>query len=84
MVSYTSSMTTTQSIEIAGETYCYIERTEVEVAGGTATVEAFEDDHSTLEINATVSTVAELEELIANLSDLRLTMAAAERVRAGR
>lgn len=84
MSGYTSSMTTTKSTEIAGETYCYIERTEVEVAGGTATVEAFEDDHSTLEVNATVSSVTELEELIANLQDMRLAMAAAERVRAGR
>lgn len=83
MAGYTSSMTTTQNIEIAGETYRYIERTEIEVTGGAATVEAFEDDHSTLEVNASVSTVAELEELIANLRDLRLTMAAAERVRNG-
>jgi len=84
MTGYTSSMTTkTETTEIAGETYRYIERTEVEVTGGTVTVEAFEDDHATMDIVASVSSVTELQALIAELQAQLPAMAAAESVRDG-
>lgn len=72
-----------QTTEIAGETYLYIDRTEVEITGGTATVEAFEDDHATMDIVASVSSAADLRKLIADLQAQEATMLVAERVRDG-